>query len=339
MPHSVPSTIVVTGANGFLGRAVSAHLARGGHHVRQLVRRQDHGLSGDVRVVPSLHDRSALRAVLAGADAVVHLAARVHVMRDDAGDPLAEFRRANVEATRILAEEAVATELRRFVLISSVKAVGEGNTEPWDEDVTAAPVDPYGVSKLEAERALLAVAGEGRLEASILRLPMAYGPGMKGNMLRLFGAVRRGIPLPFSAVRNSRSMVYSGNVAEAVECVLASGRAAGETFFVSDGDDRSTPALLADVGRAVGRRPRLLSVPVPLLRAAGMLGDIASALRPLPFGTDMVQRLTGSLTVDVDKLRRLTGYGPSTSFAEAIRRTGEWYMYERGEPGAATFPA
>ncbi len=172
-----------------------------------------------VRVADPL-DRQAVRAAVAGADAIVHLAARVHVMRETAADPLAEFRRANVEGTRLLAEEAAAASVGQLVLASTVKAVGEGNSTPWTEDTPPAPTDPYGMSKLEAERAVHDVARRRGTKAAVLRFPLVYGPGVQGNMLRLFALVDRGVPLPFGSVANRRSVLYVGNLVAAVRSVL-----------------------------------------------------------------------------------------------------------------------
>lgn len=270
-------------------------------------------------------DPAALRPALAGADTVVHLAARVHVMGETTPDPLAEFRRANVEGTRILLEEAVRAGVGRLVFTSTVKAVGEASTTPWTEEIPPRPLDPYGVSKLEAEALVRQTADRHSLHASVLRLPLVYGPGMKGNMIRLFRLVDRGVPLPLGLVRNRRSLAFVGNVAGAVMAVLRSPAARGETFFVSDGYDLSTPELLRAIGRALGRQVRLLPVPPALLRAAGQVGDLIARFRPVPLTSAAMDRLLGSLAVDSSKLTRLTGYRPPYSVEEAIRLSAHWY--------------
>jgi nucleoside-diphosphate-sugar epimerase len=263
-----------------------------------------------VRVADSL-DRMAIRAAVTGVDAVVHLGARVHVMRERAADPLAEFRRANVESTWVLGEEAGGAGVRQLVLASTVKAVGEGNSTAWTEDTSPAPSDPYGTSKLEAERAVREVAQRPGIRAAVLRFPLVYGPGVKGNMLRLFALVDRGVPLPFGSVANRRSMLYVGNLVAAVCAVLESPLDRTETFFVSDGRDLSLPALIRMIGKALGKPVRLLPVPPSLLRLV------------LPAAE--AERLIGSLTVDGSKLSRVTGYRAPHSVEEGLRVTADWY--------------
>jgi nucleoside-diphosphate-sugar epimerase len=267
-----------------------------------------------VRVADPL-DRQAVRAAVTGVDAIVHLAARVHVMREVAADPLTEFRRANVESTALLAEEAAAAGVRQLVLASTVKAVGEGNSTAWTEDTSPAPADPYGTSKLEAERVVREAAERHGSRAAILRFPLVYGPGVKGNMLRLFALVDRGVPLPFGAVTNRRSLLYVGNLVAAVRSVLETPLGGAETFFVSDGRDLSLPSLLRLIGEALGKPARLMPVPPKLLRLV------------LPSGES--ERLIGSLTVDASKLSRMTGYRAPHSVEESLRATADWYRATR----------
>ncbi|HEV2146724.1 MAG TPA: NAD-dependent epimerase/dehydratase family protein [Longimicrobiaceae bacterium] len=324
---SVRGPVLVTGATGFLGRQLSAALAAEGIPVRGLVRDPAARLPDGVEPAPAagLHDREALRRALDGAQAVVHLAARVHVMRDAAADPLTEFRRVNVEGTRVLLEEAVSAGVRSFVFVSSVKAVGEESDAPWTEDTPPRPVDPYGISKLEAERLVREMADRAGLHAPILRLPLVYGPGVKGNMLQLFALVSRGVPLPFGAVPNRRSMVYSGNVVAAIRAVLDSPAAGSGVFFVSDGRDLTTPELVREVARALGVEPRLLRVPPALLHVAARAGDVLSRVAPFPLTSPALQRLTGSLALDASELGRVTGFRPPYSVEEGLRATAEWY--------------
>jgi nucleoside-diphosphate-sugar epimerase len=306
-------TILVTGSTGFIGRPLCRELLEAGASVRGASREAGpHPVPGVERaqVADSL-DRRAVRAAVAGADAVVHLAARVHVMRERSTDPLAEFRRANVASTALLAEEAASAGAGHLVFASSVKAVGEGNTTAWTEDTTPAPVDPYGRSKLEAELALRAAAERHGLRASMLRFPMVYGPGMKGNMLRLFALVDRGVPLPFAAVDNRRSLLYVGNLVAAVRAMLRHPSEGATPYFVSDGHDLSLASLLRLIGTALGKPARLVPVPQALLRLL------------LPAG--QAQRLIGSLTVDASGLTRATGYRPPHSVAQGLGATARWY--------------
>jgi nucleoside-diphosphate-sugar epimerase len=321
-----PAIAVVTGASGFVGSWLCRTLAESGIQVRGVARHQ----AGRFPPGVSFHradvlDPAALRPALAGADTVVHLAARVHVMRETSTDPLAEFRRANVEGTRILLEEAVRAGVGRFILASTVKAVGEASTTPWTEETPPRPLDPYGVSKLEAEALVRELAERHSLHASVIRLPLVYGPRMKGNMVSLFRLVDLGVPLPFGLVRNRRSLAFVGNVAGAVMAILHSPAARGETFFVSDGHDLSTPELLRAIGLALGRPVRLLPVPPALFRAAGKVGDLIARVRPVPVKSDAMDRLLGSLAVDISKLSRLTGYRPSYSVEQGLRVSADWY--------------
>jgi len=315
-------TVLVTGATGFLGGYVCRTLAEQGWRVRGLTR--GGALPPGVEAAPAdgLEDEAGLARAVAGADAVVHLAARVHVMRDAASDPLAEFRRVNVEGTRRLARAAGEAGVRRLVLASSVKAVGERTDAAWTDDVAPAPADPYGVSKLEAEEAVL--SGEGP-DATVLRLPLCYGAGVRANLLRLFHLVARGRPIPLGGVRNRRSLAYGGNVGAAVATVLRTPGAAGERFFVSDGPAVSTPELVRAIGRALGREPRLVPLPQGLLRAAGRGGDLLARAIPFPLTTAAVDRLLGSLEVDSSRLARVTGQPPPFSLEQGLADTARWY--------------
>ncbi len=317
---------LVTGASGFLGQHVCRSLLAGGSAVRGLVRTADAGPAGIERFRCSdLLDRAAIRKAVEGVETVVHLAARVHVMADRSANPLAEFRRTNVEGTRTLVEESLAAGVRRLVLLSTVKAVGEGSDAPWTEQTPPLPSDPYGVSKLEAERVVLELAPPGGMAASVLRLPLVYGPGMKANMLRLFEAVDRGIPLPLGGVRNRRSLIFAGNVVAAIERVILTPAAAGEIFFVRDARDVSTPDLIRAIALALGRPGRLIPVPASLFRAVGIVGDlIAPFVRP-PVSSPAVARLFGSLVVDGSKFTRMTGFEPPFSLEEGLRITANWY--------------
>lgn len=318
----------MTGAAGFLGRIVADHLSTEVKHVRRMVRRTDPTFMGDV-VTADLLDRAALHNAVRGIDVVVHLGGRAHIMGKDT-EAETEFFRANVDGTRVLLEEAIRAGVGSFIFFSSVKAVGEMNIAPWTEAVVPRPLDPYGISKLKAEELVREYGGRSGMHTAILRLPLAYGPGMKGNMIRLFDAVKHGLPLPLRNVRNRRSMVFSGNVVAALSSVLRSPRAFGETFFVSDGADLSTPELLRAVGFALGKPPNLFPMPQSILTAVGRLGDMITKVRPFPANSDVVQRLVGSLTVDISKLRELTDYQPPFSVQNALRETASWYESRLG---------
>ncbi len=325
---------VVTGSSGFVGSWLCRTLGDAGIQVRGIGRHDPGPLaSGATYHRADLLDSAALRPALAGADTLVHLAARVHVMRESAREPSSEFRRINVEGTRILLEEAARAGVTRLVFASTVKAVAETSGAPLTEEAVPRPVDPYGLSKLEAEELVRDLAVRHSLQATILRLPLLYGPRMKGNMLSLFRLVNRGIPLPLGRVHNRRSMAFVGNVAAAMLAVLQSPATRPRTFFVSDGRDLSTPELLRLIGLALAREVRLLPVPLPLFRAAGRVGDLISRFRPLPLTSAAVDRLLGSLTVDSSALTRAVGFHPPYSVEEGLSITAEWYLH-RGGAGA-----
>jgi len=281
--------------------------------------------------VRGLDDTPALRAAVSGVEGIVHLAAHVHERSVPAdGTPEAErFRKVNVKGTRALLDAAATAGVRDLVFVSSVKVMGENSDTPLTEDVAPAPADAYGITKLEAERIVREMAGQGGLHAPVLRLPLVYGPGMKANALRLFDAVARHLPLPLGAVRNRRSFLFTGNLVAAVLATLES-EAGNDIFLVSDAEDLSTPEFIREIGRALGTRPRLLPVPPAVLRAAGRLGDMVAGLLPIPLTTAVVDRLVGSLPVDSAKLIRLTGYRPPFRVTEGLRVTAEWYSGVRG---------
>lgn len=305
--------ILVTGANGFVGRALCAVLAERGHLVVAVVRP---GRAAPARteaaVVGDLDGDTDWSKALHGVDAVVHLAARVHVMRDEADDPLAEFRRVNVAGTRRLAEQAAAAGVRRLVFVSSVKVNGDNSPgRPFTDADPPAPPDAYGLSKHEAEMALAAVAAATGLETVVVRPPLVYGPGAAGNFRVLLDAVRRGLPLPLAAVRNRRSLVFVGNLVDALALCAEHPAAAGRTYFVRDGEDVSTAQLFRLLARALGRPARLWPLPPALLRAAAtLLGRTAAA-----------DRVLGSLQVDDGALRLSLGWRPPFTLAEGLALT------------------
>ena len=311
--------ILVTGANGFVGRAVCAGLLGAGHVVRKALRSGT--AAADAVMVGEIDERTDWAAALAGAEVVVHLAARVHVMRDVSADPLAEFRRVNVAGTERLARAAVASGVRRLVYVSSIKVNGE-HTEPgrtFAESDLPAPQDPYGVSKFEAEEALRRVARETGLEVVIVRPPLVYGPGVKGNFIQMLSILRKGLPLPLASAANLRSLVYVENLADALIACATHPAAAGQTYLVSDGEDISTPDLLRTLAAAAGWRARLFPFPTGVLQAlARVAGKGAQA-----------ERLLGSLRVESGKIRRELDWVPPYTLQQGLRATAEWYRTEK----------
>ena len=327
-------TVLITGASGFIGRPLSEVRAAGGESVVGLTRGPNPIPVVGVRtaMTSDLLDRDALRAALDGVETVIHLAARVHARPEGPNDPASECRRLNVDGTRVLLDESVAAGARRFVFISSVKAVAEQSDAALNETTPPRPRDAYGETKLDAERLVRLIARREGIHAPILRLPLVYGPGVKSNMLRLFSAVNRGLPLPLGAVGNRRSFAYVDNVIEAIRCVLRTPDAAQETFFVSDGLDLSTPDLVRRIAIALGVKARLLNVPVPALRAAGRAGYLLSRIIRFHYTSDSLNALLGSLFVDISKLQQMTGYSPPVSVDEGLTQTAAW-LHARGAAG------
>ena len=310
--------ILLTGATGFVGRALVPRLLAERRTVRASVRRSSAALPADVEAVPvdDVGPDTDWRAALVGVDAVVHLAARSHVRRDSSADAHALYRATNSLGALRLAEAAAAAGVRRLVFLSSVRVHGERSAgAPFDESSPLAAQDPYGQSKADAERGLAALAGAGRLDPVILRPPLVYGPEARGNFARLARLVARGVPLPLGAVRNRRSLIYVGNLVDAIVCALDHPAAAGETFMVSDGEDVSTPELVHRIARALGKPARLLPVPPALLRLGGALMGRA----------DDVARLLDDLVVDSSKIRAVLGWSPVFTLNEGLDETAAWH--------------
>jgi nucleoside-diphosphate-sugar epimerase len=314
--------VLVTGADGFVGAALCRQLAAAGYPVHRAVRaiRED-GSSQPAFAIGDIGAETDWSAALSGASCVVHLAARTHVLRDAAADAIAEYRRTNVAATHRLAQQAASAGVRRLVFLSSIKVNGEATfARPYTESDVPAPEDAYGVTKHEAENALREVASATGLDAVVLRPPLVYGPGVRGNFRRLLGMVARGTPLPLASVHNRRSLIFVGNLVDAILAVATAPQAAGRTYLVSDGEDVSTPGLIREMARALGRPARLLPCPGPVLHAAAaVLGRREEAAR-----------LTGSLQIDAALIRAELAWLPRYSLAQGLVETARWYHASSG---------
>lgn len=305
--------ILVTGANGFVGRATGAALVAAGHAVRGAVRGEADLPAGVTAVAaPDLGAGADWRVALDGVEAVIHTAARVHQVRETEADPEAAFFAVNAAGTRTLAEQAAAAGVRRFVFVSSIKVLGDGRADgqPYRDDDPPAPPDAYGRSKAAAEAALAEIATRTGLEVVIVRPPLVHGPGIGANFGALVRLVARGVPLPFGAIDNRRSLVGVDNLAHALVHVTDHPAAAGRVLVVRDGEDVSTPELIRRLARAMNRPARLIAVPPGLLR---------SGLRLLGRGA-MADRLLGSLWVEDTALRGALGWQPPLSLDDGLRR-------------------
>lgn len=309
--------ILVTGGTGLLGGALALGLTqKEGVGVRVAVRNDMACVGMEAMRIGNIGANTDWTAALVGISDVLHAAARVHIMRDSAADPLAEFRAVNVDGTLSLARQAALAGVRRLVFISSVKVNGEMGLFRETDD--PAPQDAYGISKMEAEQGLRLIAKETGMEVVIIRPPLVYGPGVRANFRTLMQAVAQGWPLPLGAIRNRRSLVALDNLVDFVLVCLEHPGAANETFLVSDGEDVSTPELIRRMASAMGRRARLVPVPMALLRAcAALLGRGAA-----------VQRLCGSLQVDISKAREVLGWTPPLTLDEGLKRTVRECMSE-----------
>lgn len=312
--------VLVTGAGGFVAGRVIPVLSGAGFGVRAATRTDAFVSGGEgIETVPvgEIGPDTDWRSALKGIEAIVHLAGRAHVMTDTAVEPLAEYRRVNLEGTRELAEQAVAAGVRRFVHMSSVKVNGERAMpdHPFTETDRPAPKDAYGQSKWEAEEALRDIGRERDLEVVVLRPPLVYGPGVKGNFLKLLSLCDKAPPLPLASASNRRSFIHVGNLADAVRLCLSHPAAGGETFLLRDGEDMSMPELIHRLAVALGRPARLFPAPCSLLRTLAILaGRRATA-----------ERLLESLVVDDLKIREVLAWQPPFSVLEGLTETAAWY--------------
>jgi nucleoside-diphosphate-sugar epimerase len=307
--------ILVTGASGFVGRALCERLAEIGRPARKAVRRVA-AAAADAIAVGDIGPDTRWKPALAGVTCVVHLAARTHVLRESAADPLAAYRHINLLGTERLAREAADSGVRRIVFVSSVKVNGERTRgRPYTEDDVPRPEDAYGVTKQEAEQALVRISTQTGLEVVVLRPPLVYGPGVKGNFLRLIHLAARGVPLPLASIDNRRSLVYVGNLADAIVSAIQAPQATGRTYLVSDGEDVSTPQLIRAIAGALNVSPRLFPFPASLLEMAGALSGRGGE----------VSRLTGSLQVDGSRIRRELAWNPRYRVSQGLAETVQWY--------------
>jgi nucleoside-diphosphate-sugar epimerase len=316
------SRVLITGATGFVGRALVPALLARGHRVVSAVRpgHESTGAGTETRLIGNIGPETDWRAALEGIEAVVHLAARVHVMREEGQqgqqDPKALYRLTNAEGTRRLAVEAAAAGVTRLVFLSTVKVNGEQTPAgPFTEADPPRPVGPYAESKLAAEEALVEVAAETGIEVAVLRSPLVYGEGVGGNFLSLLKLCRSAPPLPFSAVKNGRSLIYLGNLVDAIAAALEHPAASGKTFLLRDGEDLSTPALIRLIAGGLGRPARLFPLPLCFVRfLAGIAGKSTA-----------IERLLVSLRVDDEKIRRELGWTPPFTVLQGLGRTAAWF--------------
>ncbi len=321
--------VVVTGANGFIGQHLCRTLIEEGKEVTACIREQADAsvfetLSGSLRLcrIPSLDRDAALSGVFENADTVIHLAGRAHVMRETEKDPLHEFRKINVIGTEALVLAALQAGVTRFIYVSSIKVNGEAtNGNAFSADDQPDFSDSYGQSKWEAEERLQHITAGTHMKWVILRPPLVYGPGVRGNFLSLMKCVYRGIPLPVGSVKNRRSLVSVFNLCDLLCLLLDHPAAANKRFLVSDLEDISTPDLVRLIAKALQRSPRIVRCPEAMLLVAGVL------LRQ----KDAVQRLCSSLVLDRQKVNMVLGWSAPMTFERGLGRTAEWFLTQVAE--------
>ncbi|WP_288077675.1 SDR family oxidoreductase [Pseudomonas sp.] len=308
--------VLLTGASGFVGGGLLEKLShRQDVDLLLPVRRELPNLPGRSKsvVIEGFNSKNNWSELLHSVDLIIHCASRVHVMAETSENPLAEYRETNVEGTLNLARQAIAAGCRRFVFISSIKVNGERTLKgvPFSAADVPAPTDPYGVSKMEAEDGLRALVLGSSMEVVIVRPVLVYGPGVKANFLNMMRWLKKGIPLPFGAINNKRSLVALDNLVDFIIVCSEHPNAANQTFLISDDEDLSTTQLLRRMAIALGRRALLLPVPASLLiLGARLLGR-----------ESLSQRLCGSLQVDIEKSKTLLDWRPSVSVDDALRKT------------------
>jgi nucleoside-diphosphate-sugar epimerase len=317
--------VLLTGVSGFLGTALARRLVDCNvYHLVTALRRGSVNLVPGSRsvVVGDLGGDTEWTHALSNINVVIHSAARVHVMKELTRDPLSEYRKVNVDGTLNLARQAVSANVRRFIFISTIKVNGESTSpgECFTADDQPNPKDSYAISKWETEVGLHRLAEETGMELVIIRPPLVYGPGVKGNFQSMMRWISGGVPLPLGAIYNKRSLVGLENLVDMIVTCIEHPGAANQTFLAGDGEDLSTTKLLLRMGNALGKPARLISVPV------GLLALIASLLGK----KDLVQRLVGSLQVDISKARELLEWEPPVSVEEGLRRTAEDFI--QGQP-------
>jgi len=309
--------ILVTGASGFVGSQLCPYLVERGHEVVAVVRSAGTAPTGTSElVIDNIGAETNWDAQLAGIDAVIHLAARVHVMRDNSDDPLLEFRKVNVAGTNALAVAAARQKVKRFVFLSSIKVNGERtDLHPFTVADIPDPQDDYGVSKFEAETELRELEAKTGIEVVIIRTPLVYGPNVGGNFVRILGLASSRVPLPFGSVRNRRTMISIWNLVDLLERAATEPEASGALLLAGDARSPSTAELVRTLRAATGRRPAVFAFPTALMTTVGRLTA----------RSDVVNRLLDSLEVEAGSSSNSWRWTPRYSFEDGVSRTAEWF--------------
>ncbi|MBC8393298.1 MAG: SDR family oxidoreductase [Deltaproteobacteria bacterium] len=322
--------VLITGASGFIGKALCRRMLSDGWQVRGVFRSRHKNAICAIGIeaveIESTDRDTDWSDILKGVDILVHLAARVHVLKENAADPLSEFRRVNVAGTETLARKAAVAGVHRFVFLSSIGVNGLQTTErSFTEKDIPQPHDFYAQSKLEAEQIIHRITTGSEMEAVIIRSPLVYGPCNPGNILRLFNLIAKGWPLPLALTANRRSLIYLENLTDAIVTCINHPKAAGQIYFVADGEDVSTPELIRRIASAIRKPVTLFPFPMLLLKTAGRISGKSAA----------VERLVGSLTVDTAKIRNELNWKPPYTMEQGLFETAKWYK-KRGREVQST---
>ena len=318
--------ILVTGATGFIGNYLLPILSQQKFQITVAVRKNlSQFLSGPIRIVKVAHidEKTNWQEALQGIDIVIHLAARAHIINETIPNPEAEFIKVNTQGTANLVQQSIQAGVKQFIFISSIGAMTTQSDRILTENFHCHPDSPYGLSKLQAEQALIELAKDSNMTWTILRPTLVYGPGNPGNIDRLMKLIKRGLPLPFGAIKNRRSFVFVGNLVDAIITCLDNPNAANQIFLISDNQAVSTPQLIRLIAQQIQKPCQLLPVPTTLLRFLGYLGDSLEFItgKNLPFNTYNIDRLFGSLTVDSSHIQNTLNWQPPFTLEQGLART------------------
>ncbi len=320
-------TILITGATGFIGTHLIGLLQQQSWRLVAAVRTKRIQLPDSVKSIEigEMTPVTDWHQALVGVDIVIHLAARAHILNDPATDPAAEFMRVNAQSTANLAQQAIAAGVKQFVFVSTIGAVASVSESVLTEASMCQPDTPYGRSKLAAEQALIEIATGTGMSWTIFRPTLVYGPGNPGNMERLIKLIKLGLPLPFAGIDNHRSLLFVGNLVDAIATSLAHPAAQGRTFTIGDEPSLSTPALVKSIARSLNLKCSLFAIPTDWFRWVGKLGDLLQRLRhrPLPVNSRLVNSLVGSLAVDNQYLETTLDWKPPFSMAQGLTMLGQ----------------
>ena len=320
----IMTKILITGATGFVGRALFENLKLKKKYLIHLTTRTNQEElfeGGKAFNIGEIDSSTNWNDALDGVDCIVHCAARAHTTEKKQTDLLNAYRRINVDGTRNLAKQAVAIGIKRFIFLSSIKVNGEETiaTKSFKYNDISQPEDAYGITKWQAEQALLEISKQTGLEVVIIRPPLVYGEGAKGNFLHLLNLVYKQIPLPFANINNLRSFIGLDNLLDLIICCIQHPKAAGETFLVSDGEDVSTSDLIIKLSKFMDKSPRLFQVPQLIIQLIGRLVGKSSE----------IERLLGSLRIDNSYTREILGWSPALSLDESLAKTVRGYLKNR----------